>query len=564
MLASLFVGLTLVVGQVEPTTTPPRAQFGAPVALTADGQPQISASPTVRAAMGSPYTVVQAPAPMPQANAPAPPAGTPKEAVPVAPTAEPAANGNSTEEKKEDDKKKKDFSDRCFLGRFWGVHYNIFTGRTGDEAEEPTPERRMLPEPWSSPPFPGHEYQGYPLIGASRDTNVNPLMEAVYGGPCGDWIKSTKILLEGWCTTGLNFSTARNSNAPMSYWVVPNELELDQMVFRLHRELDSVQTDHIDWGFRSTLMYGMDYRYMTAGGWFSDQFLKHNLLYGWDPTEQYFDVYFPQIFGGNIIRIGRWIACPDIETQWAPDNYMASHSLQFTVDTYTQTGIMTTQWINKQNMVQLGINCGDDMAPWYRGATPSGFAAWRWVSASNWTAFYSVLNQINNAEFRHFQQYGQPLGHDNYNYFVSTWEQKLTCDGSIHTKTEGYFMWERNAELGGTPSAGPFKPFGAGGGDAMTIPGISENYGLLNYTMFALGKNCYFTIRNECMHDTTGFRYGAPGWYTSHAIGLSYNFNSMLQVRPEIGYYRNWSNAVFDNYNLRGITVVGLDCTYRF
>ena len=30
-------------------------------------------------------------------------------------------------------------------------------------------------------------------------------------------------------------------------------------------------------------LYGIDYRYMTAGGWVSDQLLKHNLLYGWDP-----------------------------------------------------------------------------------------------------------------------------------------------------------------------------------------------------------------------------------------------------------------------------------------
>jgi hypothetical protein len=225
---------------------------------------------------------------------------------------------------------------------------------------------------------------------------------------------------------------------------------------------------------------------------------------------------------------------------------------------------MDTQWINKQNLVQIGLNAGNDMAPWYKGGTISGFAAWRWVAADNMNAFYTCLNQINNAEFRHFQQYGQPLGHDNFNYIVSTWEHKFTEDGSIHTKTEGYYMWERNAELGGTPSAGPVKPFGLGGGDAPTIPGLSENYGLLNYTMFALGKNAYWTLRNECMHDTTGFRYGAPGWYTSHSIGLSYNFNSMLQVRPEIGYYRNWNNAVFDNSHLRGITVVGFDCTYRF
>ena len=45
-------------------------------------------------------------------------------------------------------------------------------------------------------------------------------------------------------------------------------------------------------------IYGIDYRYMTAGGWFSDQLLKHNFLYGWDPTEQYIDVYVPWVARG--------------------------------------------------------------------------------------------------------------------------------------------------------------------------------------------------------------------------------------------------------------------------
>ena len=69
-----------------------------------------------------------------------------------------------------------------------------------------------------------------------------------------------------------------------------------------------------------------------------------------------------------MIRVGRWIACPDIETQYAPDNYLGSHSLLFTYDTYTQTGVMFSFQINKRNMVQGAIHAGTDMAPWYAGA----------------------------------------------------------------------------------------------------------------------------------------------------------------------------------------------------
>ena len=212
---------------------------------------------------------------------------------------------------------------------------------------------------------------------------------------------------------------------PASYWIVPNSVQMDQTVLRVERQVDTVQTDHVDWGFRSTLLYGTDYRYMTAGGWFSDQLLNHNLLYGWDPTEQYVDVYVPNVAEGLVVRVGRWIACPDIETQFAPDNYLGSHSILFTFDTYTQTGVMGTVMLNKQWTVQACIESGTDMAPWYKGAIATGMFGVRWVSEDNNDSVYTCLNNINDAKFRYFEVDGQPAGHDNFNYLVSTWQHRF-------------------------------------------------------------------------------------------------------------------------------------------
>jgi hypothetical protein len=249
------------------------------------------------------------------------------------------------------------------------------------------PKRRALPSPWDSPPFPGSEYQGYPLIGVPPDTARWPLMKAIQGSGPGDFLDTHGVRVYGWLNGSGNWSTSKNSNTPDSYWIVPNSFQMDQAILRAERNLDSVQTDHIDWGFRSTLLYGIDYRYMTAGGWFSYQLLKHNSLYGVDPTEQYVDVYVPWVAQGMIVRVGRWIACPDIETQFAPDNYIGSHSLLFTFDTYTQTGIMLTFMLNEQWIVQGAIQAGTDMAPWYKGATPTGFLGLRWVAKDNNDAF---------------------------------------------------------------------------------------------------------------------------------------------------------------------------------
>lgn len=422
--------------------------------------------------------------------------------------------------------------------------------------------RRALPPPFPSPPFPTAEYQGYPLVGVPPDDTVYPLMKALYATRWGEAIKKTRIKAYGWINASGNISTSRHSNMPDSYWLVPNRIELDQFVFRLEREVDSVQTSHVDVGFRSTFLYGIDYRYMTSGGWTSGQLLKHNRLYGYDYTEQYIDIYTPWVADGMIVRLGRWIACPDIETQFAPDNYMGSHSLLFTFDTYTQTGIMFTVMLNENWTVQAALHAGTDMAPWYKGALPTGMFGVRWVSSENNDSVYLVLNSINAAKFRRFKLEGQHAGHDNFNYFVGTWQHKFSEE--IHTKTEGYFMWQRDAVVGGTPSIGPVRSFGGGGGIGSDISGTTWAYGVVNYTLFKLSPQDFLTVRNEVWRDVDGERSGFAGTYTSHALGWTHNFSEILQIRPEIGYYRNWSRRAFDLGKRRGMVLFGADVTLRF
>lgn len=524
MFMSLLASIGLLAGQVE---SPPQAA-GVPARL---GVPGISA--------GAVSLVVSDAATQGAKNAGAPEANF--EGVAVPKDGGPCKKG--------------------FACRLIGAYVNEFKPKESNGADEEPAPRRAQPAPFDAPPFPTGEYQGFPLVGVPPGSTVYPLMQAIYDGPLGDQIKDTRIKAYGWVNGSGNWSSAKDSNTVSSYWVAPNTIMLDQAVLRLERELDTVQRDHIDWGFRITGDYGIDYRYFTAGGWFSDQLLVHNRLYGWDPTEVTGNVYVPWVAQGMIITFGRWIACPDIETQFAPDNYMGTHSLQFTVDVYTQTGIMATVMLDPQWTVQACLNAGADMAPWYRGATPTGMFGVRWVSKDNNDSFYTVLNAINNAEFRYFDVNGVPAGHHNYNIIQSTWQHRFCKE--ILTKTEAYYMWERNAAVGGTPSIGPVQ-FNSGGGLGATIPGLSSTYGVLNYTMFQMCDKTFLTVRNEWMKDEHGTRYGFAGNYTSHSIGLTHNFNPVLQVRPEIGYYRNWNNPAFDNGAKNGMWLVGIDATWRF
>ncbi len=538
---------------------------------------------------GQPPAPPGLPWPAPTPDRPAPAGGLPLSSAPYSgstiltaqpvPPAGPTGSGKSdaADSGSKDEKEKKDSPNGYapwlkpkldeggnFYQRLYREYYKqYFPDPNAPPApDEPEPPRRAPPSPWASPPFPGSEYQGYPLLGVPESTTVYPFMAALYGGPNGPAIKDSGIKFDGWVTAFGDWSTAKNSNTPTSYWINPNFFGLDQLVFKLERLPDTVQQDHIDWGFRSIALYGQDYRYTTAGGWGSSQLLRHNLLDGWDPVEQYVNVYVPGFLGGTDIRVGRWIACPDIETQYSVDNYMGSHSILFTYDTYTNTGVMVTQKINSQWMVQAVLHAGTDMAPWYPGAVATGAFGVRYVTADNNDAFYTWLNAINAANFRHFTQYNQPLGHDNFNYFVTTWEHRFSewC----HSKTEAYLMWQRNAELGGTPSAGPVAPFGGGGGDGTLLPGQSIAWGVLNYTMFKVSNRDYFTVRNEIYDDERGMRTGYAGRYSSHTIGYSHQFNDVCLLRPEIGYYRNWNQAAFDGGTKRGLLLYGFDLTYRF
>lgn len=432
----------------------------------------------------------------------------------------------------------------------------------GKEDEKKEPARRALPAPFESPPLPSAEYQGYPLVGVPPDNTEWPLMASFKGTLWGDLFKKNRIRMYGWFNGSGNLSNCKHSNIPFSYWLVPNRFLFDQFVYRLERQVDSVQTDHIDWGFRSTFLYGTDYRYMNAGGWTSWQLLKKNRLYGYDFTEQYLDVYFPRVAQGMILRVGRWVACPDIETQFALDNYMASHSLLFTFDTYTQTGVMATIMLNKNWTIQAGVHAGTDMAPWYKGAVPTGMLGVRWVSSDNKDSIYLVLNSINSAKFRRFHYCKKHFGHDNYNYLVGTWQHKF--NKFVNTKTEAYFMWQQDAALGGTPSIGPVRSFGGGGGIGKNIKGTSYTFGILNFTMFLLSKDDFLTVRNEYWRDVQGARSGFPGTYTSHAFGWTHFFTPILVFRPEIGYYRNWNRPTFDLGKQKGLIVFGADLTLRY
>jgi hypothetical protein len=140
--------------------------------------------------------------------------------------------------------------------------------------EAPTPnapplQRRIPPAPFDSLPFPSADWQigGTPIIGDPGNLAPWPLMEALYAGPNGETWKKSRVQIYGWkdfswnLSTSTNTSRGPNANFPLIYDLRPNRFEQNQFVLYIERVPDESQIDHVDWGFRISGVYGLDYRF---------------------------------------------------------------------------------------------------------------------------------------------------------------------------------------------------------------------------------------------------------------------------------------------------------------
>ena len=413
------------------------------------------------------------------------------------------------------------------------------------------PQRRIPPAPFDSPPFPTGDWQigGTPIIGDPGELPSWPLMEAIYAGPTGEAWKKSRIQIYGWEDFSFNLSTSRNTspgpnaNFPLIYDLRPNRVEQNQFVLYIERVPDEFQTDHIDWGFRISGVYGLDYRFMISRGFLSDQLIKHNNYYGFDMPMIYIDIYIPQIFQGMNVRIGRIISEPDIEAQLAPNNLMASHSLVYGFDNYTQTGIFTTTKLNEQWTVQAGISNGTDVALWQKdpGNQPTGTVMIQWLAPNQTDSIYAGDNAFNNGEF----------GYNNLQQIVGTWTHKF--NDKIYTATDGLYMYMNDTKTHPTKDV-PFQS-----GSFPVKPGYAPEWGIVNYTMFRIAPAAFFTVRNEFYDDMAGSRTGHATSYSEHSIGITWWPDKIVTVRPELRFDHSYDTAAFNNGTRRSQFTASID-----
>jgi len=415
----------------------------------------------------------------------------------------------------------------------------------GTAASGPAAARRGLESPLSSPPFPSSDwsYGGSPTIGES-DGNVYPLSTAINGAK-----SRTKIY--GWVEPTVNGSTSSSRNAPETNDIYSNRLELGQAVLYVEQLPDSVQRDHVDWGYHLTAFFGTDYRSTTNKGYFSAQLLKDNRQYGFDPVLEYVDVYFPHVALGMNLRVGRFISIPGIEAQLTPNNYMFSHSLLYSVDPFTDTGALATIQVTPQLVVQAGISASHDVAPWTVDAKASFMGCLSYTAKSVNDNFYVCANGINDGEY----------AFNNIQMYDTTWYHKF--NKNWHMATETWWMYQRDV-----PSAnGPIMPE-VGTNGANCAPGLlrcfAPEWAMENYLNRQLSAHDYLSFRSDFLNDKKGQRTGYTGRYVEGTVSWNHWIGSTVQLRPEVRFDHAMDRAAYDKGTRSNQFTAASDVVFHF
>jgi hypothetical protein len=412
------------------------------------------------------------------------------------------------------------------------------------------PAYRGDPPVVSNPPWPFTVWPmgGTPWIGYNNSTQY-PLTTALQTGPHGDWWKKANIQVYGWGDLGMNISTSHArpyGNSPAAYAEVPNSFTLDQLTMYVERTPDTIQTDHFDWGFRFTQLYGLDYRFTTADGYFSQQLLNNPKTngsignkYGYDPVMMYVDLYYPHVFQGLDVRIGRYISLPDIEAQLAPNNYTYTHSLTYTYDCYTQTGINGTFKISNHWIFQAGLSAGCEASPWAPDRHLTGNACISYTWSEGRDSWYTCANSINSGKYdynnlaAYYTTYYHKFGQSKWHMDVETWYQYMKDTPNVNNPLASRLLVTNSN--------------GAVCNNVSELTCFAPEWSTVGYVNYQINPKNFISVRNEYFDDIRGQRTGFKTKYTEHMISWNHWIGSTIVFRPEVRYEHAYDAPAYNN-----------------
>ena len=286
----------------------------------------------------------------------------------------------------------------------------------------------------------------------------------------------------------------------------------------------------------------------------------------------YGEVFIPQVAEGLMIRFGRYISIPDIEAQLAPNNYMSSHSMTYTFDNYTNTGIELTLAATRNWTIQAGLTVGTEAMPWHVGTTianpfpnplfpdttmkkdpgaqPSGTFGVRWTSDSGNDDINVVADGINNGTwgYNNLQWYGLTYYHkfnDQWHISFETYNEHQNNVPNLNNLTAQAIIAN-----GGTPFSPQYMAANAPGGafckNSAVLSCTASYQTFLTYLNYKITPLDNISYRIEYVNDEQGQRTGTKTAYLETGIGWQHWFSPQIEIRPEVSYYKSLNAFAFN------------------
>jgi len=371
------------------------------------------------------------------------------------------------------------------------------------------------------------------------------IMRELQGTWLGALFDDNRFSLSGWTEASFTGSTDRVSNLPVAFNDRANTFLLQQQWFRLDRSVVTTGTTEPSWGYRLDVAVGSDYRWMLMRGLFNSQ-LDNSTgaqnLYGVDPVEFYVNAYFPTLFRGTEIRVGRTYNPWGYESLEAISTPLLSRSYAFFNTPFTLMGVganitFTPEWSG----IFILANGNDTYLVPYQETRMFGKITWNAPNQRDnvqlgWTLGRGKFNTGAPFDPATIALAQEPAGHNNFNAFDIVYTHIFS---SVFTYVnETMYAWQTGVPAnvrGGIVRSGPD-----------LTAGTAHWASSVQYLRFTLTPRLSSIVRFETFDDFNGQRTGFPGLYVTPTAGIQFRLRKGIIIRPELRYDYNVQSRPFE------------------
>ncbi len=339
--------------------------------------------------------------------------------------------------------------------------------------------------------------------------------QLLQGTRVGDFLTERGMRVYGWTQMSWTYGTADQSNAPLKFVDRANEFLFNQNYVVFEKAIDFSRKE-FQIGFRSdTIAPGSDARFTIPRGLFDDQ-LQKGYLYPFDNTQQYAEVYMPNIGGeGTTVKVGRFYNPAGYESIMATATPFLTRSYIFSYNALTYTGVLATTYLSDCISVNYGATFGSDV--FVDTASRLTFLGGIRFGAKGGDSSLAINVQVTNPKYDTKESFAD------YNSYNVVYTQKLTDRLTYAIDATGSQM--------------------------SNFPGTSGTawwYGASQYLNYAF-TNCITGLgRVEVFQDDKGVRTGTAGTYTDATVGAQFKLTNAIIFTPEFRYDHN-VNQPFEN-----------------